>query len=142
VRLTLFDRPDPAQSLTLFDDNVTLAPGEVLPLDFVDARTGGDPEAGEDLYYETSLGTNASCRVCHSLQPGVVVVGPSFAGVASRAAERVTGLSAEEYLTQSILEPSAYVVEGFESAQAMVNLGEILTKEQIDDLVAFLMTLE
>ncbi len=142
LRITLFDRPDASQSLTLFDGTIMLQPGEVRPFDYVDARTGGDPVLGEALYYETSLGTNASCRVCHSLQPGVTVVGPSFAGIATRAVDRIPGMTAEEYLTQSIVDPSAYIVEGFESAQTMVNLDEILTKEQIDDLVAFLLTLE
>ena len=98
-----------------------------------------DPEAGKKLYYETALGNNASCRICHSLQEGVVLVGPSFYGVAERAASRVPGLSAEEYLRQSILEPGAYVVEGFPSGQMPPNLGDILTEQQISDIIAFLL---
>ena len=105
-----------------------------------DARVGADPATGEKLYYETSLGTNAGCRICHSLEPGVVLVGPSFAGVASRAAERIPGMTTEEYLRQSILDPDAYVVEGFPAGQMVPNLDETLSEEQIEDLVAFLNT--
>jgi hypothetical protein len=94
------------------------------------------------LYNEASLGTNASCRICHSLEPGDDRVGPSFAGIASRAGERVPGLSAEEYLRQSILDPDVYTVEGYPSGLMVPNLGETLTEAQIDDLVAFLMTLK
>lgn len=142
LRLTLFDRSDPAVGQIIFDDVVVLDKGQVLPLNFVDTRVGPDPAAGEELYYETSLGTNAACRICHSLQPGVDLVGPSFAGIASRAGERVPGLTAKEYLYQSITNPDAYVVEGFPAGQMVPNLAEILTKEQIDDLIAFLLTLE
>jgi len=39
--------------------------------------------------------------------------GPSFQGISKRAGDRVPGLSAVEYLRQSIVDPSAYMVEGF-----------------------------
>ena len=68
------------------------------------------------------------------------MVGPSFAGVATRAETRVPGMTAEEYLRQSILDPNAYIVEGFEPDMAPPNFAEILTDEQVDDLVAFMMT--
>jgi ferredoxin/coenzyme F420-reducing hydrogenase delta subunit/cytochrome c551/c552 len=142
LRLTLFDRPDPVSGQIIFDNVVVLDKGQVLPLNFVDTRVGPDATAGEDLYYETSLGTNAACRICHSLQPGVDLVGPSFVGIASRAGDRVPGLTAEEYLYQSITNPDAYIVEGYPAGQMVPNLAEILTEEQIDDLIAFLMTLE
>ncbi|RMF50249.1 MAG: hydrogenase iron-sulfur subunit [Anaerolineae bacterium] len=142
IRLLLRDRPDESQVQVLFDDVLTLAPGQVLNLDYQDASLGSDPEAGRRLFYENSLGTNAGCRICHSLEPGVRLVGPSLAGVATRAATRVPGMSAEEYLRQSILEPDAYVVEGYPAGQMVPHLGDILSKEQVDDLVAFLMTLK
>lgn len=142
LQLTMFDRPDHEPGQVLFAETVTLAEGRVLLLNYEDARTGPDPDAGEKLYYETSLGTNAACRICHSLEPGVTLVGPSFAGIAARAATRVPGMTAEEYLYQSITDPDAYVVEGFPASQMVPNLGEILTEEQIADLIAFLMTLD
>src|SRR3989304_872699 len=66
-------------------------------------------------------------------------------GVATRAATRVAGLTAEEYIRQSILDPNAYVVEGFadENGESVMpnNFGETLSEEQISDLAAFLLTL-
>ena len=142
VLLVMFDREDQAISQVLLDELVSFQVGQILRLEYEDAHIGKDPVAGEKLYYETSLGTNASCRICHSLEPGEDLVGPSFFGIATRAAERVPGLSAEEYLRQSIIEPDAYVVDGFPSGLMVPNFKETLTDAQIDDLVAFLMTLK
>lgn len=126
----------------VYQQVVTLAANEVLSLRLHDLRTGGDPTAGERLYRETSLDTNAGCRICHSLQPEVRIVGPSLAGVASRAATRIPGLSAEAYLRESILAPDAYVVAGYPAGQMLPDLGKTLTPEQIEDLVAFMLTLK
>jgi nitric oxide reductase subunit C len=83
----------------------------------------------------------AACATCHSLEPEVVIVGPSLAGVATRAATRIPGQSAEAYLRNSILHPGDFVVPGFQNVMAQ-NLGEILTFEQINEIIAFLLTLE
>ncbi len=83
----------------------------------------------------------ANCATCHSLEPGVVIVGPSLAGAATRAESRVAGMSASEYLRTSILDPGAFVVPGFPDAMAR-NLGEVLDDQQINDILAFLETLE
>jgi len=81
----------------------------------------------------------ANCATCHSLQPDVVLVGPSLANVGNRAGSRRAGMTAEQYLRQSILDPGAFVVPGFPNAMAR-NFGEVLNGEQISDLIAFLMT--
>lgn len=85
--------------------------------------------------------TPANCATCHSLEPDVVIVGPSLAGVATRAASRVEGMSAEAYLRNSILNPGDFIVPGFPNVMAQ-NLRDVLASNEIDDLVAFLMTLE
>lgn len=142
LQLAILDRPGQSDPQVLYDQVANVQVGQVLRLEFTDTHTGSDPLEGQKLYYETSLGTNAGCRICHALEPGVVLVGPSFAGVATRAASRVPGLSAEEYLRQSILDPDVYVVSGFPAGQMVPGLGKTLTEQQIDDLVAFLMTLK
>lgn len=80
------------------------------------------------------------CAACHSLSPDTVVVGPALAGIADRAGQRVAGLDADTYLHQSILEPSAYVVEGFADLMPPT-LAQVLTSEEIDALVAYMHTL-
>ena len=83
----------------------------------------------------------AICSTCHSLEPDVVIVGPSLAGVASRAGTRIAGMTAEQYLRDSIVNPGDYVVEGFPDAMQR-NLGDKLSSDQINDIIAFLMTQE
>jgi nitric oxide reductase subunit C len=83
----------------------------------------------------------ANCATCHALEPDVVIVGPSLAGIAGRAATRVPGQSAEEYIRNSMLNPGDYVVEGFQNVMAQ-NLADVLSGDQINDIITFLMTLE
>lgn len=98
-----------------------------------------DDPVGRGEYWFNRL--PAICATCHALIPDVVIIGPSLSGIATQAAARVPELSAEAYVRQSILDPSAYVVDGFEDVM-MKNFGQQLTAEQIDDIVAFLMTLD
>lgn len=142
LRLMMYDRAGQRKPRTLADESAALDTGQVLSLHFRDQRAGGDPASGRRLYFQPPLGTHTSCRACHSLEPGVTLVGPSFAGIAARAAARRPGMSAEEYLYQSIVDPDAYVVDGFKKGQMVRDSARRLTEDQIRDLVAFLMTLK
>jgi ferredoxin len=142
VKVTLFDRVDRPDGFVVFDDRVGLDVGEIFNIALNDEAVATEADAGRSLFMENTFGTNTGCRLCHSLEPDVVLVGPSLAGVATRAETRVPGLSAEEYLHQSIVDPNAYVVEGFPKGQMFQNFAEVLTEEQIDSLVAFLLTLK
>ncbi len=97
----------------------------------------------------------AACASCHSLEPGVVLVGPSLATIGTLARERVSGPSYEgkatdaaAYLRESILEPDAFIVPGgnftLEAGRSLMPaiVGRQLTDAQIDDLVTYLGTLE
>jgi nitric oxide reductase subunit C len=104
---------------------------------------------GDELFHAAPPG----CFTCHSTAPGVELAGPTLANMVSRA-ERIvasaayTGAAtdAEGYIRESILEPSAHLVEnGFWSVDGRSimphNYGETLTPEQVEQLVAYLMTL-
>ncbi|MDH3540061.1 MAG: hydrogenase iron-sulfur subunit, partial [Acidimicrobiia bacterium] len=140
IRITLADAP--GTSLVLFEDTVSIARGEALVLNYRDVSLVDPAAAGRSLFNTTALGTSAGCRICHSLDPGRDRVGPSLAGVGTRAAATVGGLSAEEYLRQSLVNPDAYVVPGYPSGQMLANLGDVLSPAELDSLVAFLLTLE
>ena len=81
------------------------------------------------------------CAQCHALTPDTVVIGPSLAGVATRAASRVPGYDSQTYLETSILIPEDYLVEGFANTMP-TNFGKELTSEEFSALVAYLMTLK
>jgi nitric oxide reductase subunit C len=82
----------------------------------------------------------ALCSTCHSVEPDVVNIGPSLYGIAERGATRIPNTSAEAYIRNSILHPSDYIVDGFTDSMQK-NFGDVLTSQEIDDLIAFLMTL-
>lgn len=104
----------------------------------------GDAVNGEALFAQPTIGANNApgCITCHSLEPDVVIVGPSQAGLATRAETRVAGQSAEEYIRTSITEPNAYVVEGFAEGVMYQNYATDLTAEEINDLIAYTLTLK
>ena len=139
ITIKMYDRPDESIEQVLLDKTVLLEPRQTLNISFRDVHIP-DPVAGEHIYYETAAGVNAGCRICHSISKNETIIGPSFYGIADRASERVPGMTAEEYLYQSIVEPNAYVVPGYPEGQMIQNFGQILTEEQIQDLIAFLMT--
>jgi nitric oxide reductase subunit C len=82
------------------------------------------------------------CSTCHSTSGDTVIVGPSLAGIASRGSERVEGMDARSYITNSILEPRAYIVNGFPENLMPLNMGDQLASEELDAIAAFLLTLE
>ncbi|MDD2695367.1 MAG: cytochrome c [Anaerolineales bacterium] len=99
---------------------------------------------GRSLFEKSMLGPNLApgCVTCHSLEPGMNLVGPSLAGVAGLAASRQPGMSAEQYLRQSILDPDAYIVEDYIAGVMYAKYAEDLTEGEINDLVTFLLTLK
>ena len=84
---------------------------------------------------------NLRCAQCHALAPDTIVIGPSLAGIATRAATRIEGYDAEAYIERSILVPKDYVVDGFTDTMP-TNFGKELTSEELTGLVAYLMTLK
>src|SRR5512137_1791205 len=99
----------------------------------------GDAAAGKALFAQTVIGSNPGCITCHSLEAGKTLVGPSMAGIASRAGSTVSGQSAEQYLRQSITEPDAFVAKGFQKG---LMPKPTLTDKQANDIIAYLQTLK
>ncbi|MFZ7096019.1 c-type cytochrome [Luteimonas dalianensis] len=109
-----------------------------------------DPRAIGEHLFRTAVPV---CTACHSLQPGVQLAGPSMAHIARTAEQTLaspeytgSATDVEGYLRESITDPSAHLVPG-----AMFSAGgtsfmpntyaDELTEEQIDQLVAYLATL-
>lgn len=96
----------------------------------------------------------STCFACHSLAPGVNLAGPSLAGIGARAATVVTqegytgqATDAAGYIRESILNPHAYLVPGptySAGGRSFMpdNFGTTLTPEQVDQIVAYLTTLQ
>ena len=99
----------------------------------------GDVQRGEAIFRTGTNGAPA-CISCHALAPGGFSFGPMLTGIGERAAQRVDGLSADDYIRQSILEPSTYVVPGYRSLM-YPNYASALNEQNLADLIAFLNSL-
>lgn len=80
------------------------------------------------------------CGACHSPTAETVIVGPSLSGIAVHGAERIDGLDARAYVYNSILQPSDYLVEGFDDLMPK-DLAKKLTGEELDAVVAYVLSL-
>lgn len=85
------------------------------------------------------LFVGTGCVGCHRVGDNTpsIEIGPSLIGLSERAGDRIPGLSAAEYVEQSIREPQAFTAPGYEmSAGAMPTFP--LTDAEVDSLVEFL----
>ena len=142
LTVLLTDRSNQSEPQVIFDGELALQGQQIFPIIIKDAViAGADPERGKEIFFASKIGEGTGCRLCHSIKPDEVIVGPSLAGIATRAATRVPGMSAEEYIRQSITHPDAYIVPGFDNKMPSY-ISEGLSQQDLDDLVAFLMTLK
>lgn len=107
--------------------------GEKKPESKLDPNT--DAGRGEQVF-------KTNCATCHAVKGDRVVVGPSLSGVATRAGSRIEGLSAEEYIRESIIYPNSYTVPDFPEGTMQQNFANQLTSDEVNYLVAYLMTLD
>ncbi|OLC33785.1 MAG: hypothetical protein AUH81_13430 [Candidatus Rokubacteria bacterium 13_1_40CM_4_69_5] len=122
-------------------------PPQELSLEGGQVTTAQLVKAGEEIFK-----TKGTCEVCHRIgQKGTRA--PDLAGVGSRAtaraAERATkgkplrpGMTAKQYLLESLLDPGAYAVEGYPPIMPAVDKPPIgLNRSEVWALVAFLQSL-
>ncbi|MEK7276927.1 MAG: c-type cytochrome [Chloroflexota bacterium] len=141
-------RPDQIENLVDFVMNWEASTSATTPAAVVDAvgtdvntaLPAGDAAAGDALFHGQGGGGKFPCSACHSLTAGQTLVGPSLAGIATRGATTVAGYSAEQYVHESVVQPDAHVVEGFNSGIMPQTFGAQMTKQELADIIAFLMT--
>ena len=111
----------PPQELSLEGGNVT--PAQLV-------------KAGEEIFK-----TKGTCEICHRIgQKGTRA--PDLAGVGGRAAKMKPGLSAKQYVMESLLQPGAYLVEGYPNIMPVVDKPPIgLNRSEVWALTAFLESL-
>jgi cytochrome c2 len=108
----------PPQELSLEGGNVT--PAQLV-------------KAGEEIYH-----TKGTCEICHRIgQKGTRA--PDLAGIGSRAAKTKPGMSAKAYIIESLLQPTAYIVEGYPPIMPAIDKPPIgLNRSELWALTAFL----
>jgi len=134
----------------------TTVPTEAIPptVPPTEATSGGEvtgDAANGQVVFTTQHtlpdGAAWSCNACHSTTPDELrLIGPGLGNVAARAETRVEGETAVEYLHQSIVDPEAFIApvrdgEPDWSLHMPHGFGEVLTEQEINDLIAYLSTL-
>src|SRR5438093_4963392 len=109
-------------------EELSLEGGTVTPAQLV--------KAGEQIFH-----TKGTCEVCHKIgEKGTRA--PDLAGVGARAAKRKPGQSAKQYLIESLLDPGAYLVEGYPNIMPRVDKPPIgLNRSELWAVVALLESL-
>ncbi|MFQ5990372.1 MAG: c-type cytochrome [Candidatus Methylomirabilales bacterium] len=109
-------------------EELTLESGQVSPQEL--------RKAGEKIFYG-----KGTCAVCHAIgQKGQRA--PDLQGVGARAGGRQPGIEAKAYLIQSLMEPGAYIVEGYGNIMPQIHKPPIgLNRSELWAVVAFLQSL-
>lgn len=100
-------------------------------------RCGGAAllEAGRQLF------TQFGCNTCHQLFDAgsqAMGQGPSLNGIGTRAATREGYASPEDYIRTSIINPNAFVAEGYPSGLMPQNFAQQMTPEELERIVKYL----
>ncbi len=114
-----------------------------------------DQPAQESLAQETidlavEAMTRTGCNSCHITtglpEVDAAMLGPDQTNLGAIAGTRREGYTAEEYLREAILEPSAFIVEECPLGQCLQvmpeNYGELLTEDELNAVVAYLLSLK
>jgi cytochrome c2 len=110
----------------------------------------GNADNGRRLFAQNTIGRNNApgCASCHSVEPGKTMVGPTMAGIATKAQQTLNSgnyqgdeTDVRGYLREAIVEPNAHVDPGFSPGIMYQNYGRDLTEQEINDLVAYMETL-
>ncbi len=124
-------RPDEIEALSVFLMNYE---GWVPPTAAV--VEGAPEDRGRVIFLD------AGCQGCHAVEGiSTGIVGPDLTHIATVAGTRIEGTSAEDYLRESLLSPGAFLTEGYGDFMP-ATFGDSLSDQQLEDLLAFLLTLE
>jgi cytochrome c2 len=100
----------------------------------------GDPARGQALFSTLQPDASVTCSTCHHTDTEEALVGPGLLNVSERAENRIANRAAAQYLYDSITNPGAFVVDGYPNIMP-TNWGSVFSDDELDDLIAYLMTL-
>ncbi len=120
----------------------------------------GDPDRGAELFNTLQPTTGFACSTCHRVDSTETLIGPGLLNVGNPGHDPSShehGASTAEatetphtersmdevvtYIRTSILHPSDYVVPGFPDLLMPQTYGQLLSEQDVNDLIAYLITL-
>jgi mono/diheme cytochrome c family protein len=105
------------------------------PIDATGTTVSGDVAAGRDVFISTGCGS------CHTLEEAGTdgAVGPNLDTEVTISLE-AAGAQLEDFLRSSIVDPDSFVMPQFSGGVMPSDYGDQLSEQQLDDLVAFLVS--
>jgi cytochrome c551/c552 len=97
---------------------------------------GGNAAAGKTVF------ASNGCATCHTFAPANATgqVGPNLDTQPASDAKADHNMALAAFVKQSIVNPDAYIAKGFKSGLMPKTFGQSLSKTQLDDLVAFILS--
>jgi mono/diheme cytochrome c family protein len=135
-------RPDQINDISTFILNWEATALEEVVIETLATPTPSPEESNDPVARGQRVYLDKGCGGCHTIEGlSAGTVGPNQTKIGTVAETRIPGMSAEEYILESILDPSAYVVEGYPDDVMPKNYNELIEPDQITDLVTFLVSL-
>ena len=147
LRLQFADGLHTALEGDQYRDTITVVVEEGQSSEQGAAASGQLAQETVDLAIEAMIRTGCnSCHVTTGLpEVDAAMLGPDQTNLGTVAGTRREGYTAEEYLREAILDPSAFIVEECPLGQCLqvmpVNYGDQLSEEELDAIVAYLLSL-
>jgi mono/diheme cytochrome c family protein len=109
------------------------------------AETALSEDMSEDEFLAAGLEImegKGLCFTCHTVGQAGALRFPDLDGIGVTAAERIEGMSAVDYLAQSLYEPDVYIVPGFNPGMPVMDKPPVgLTDEEILAVIAYLQSM-
>lgn len=100
-----------------------------------------EPPATEPVARGRQVYRQLNCAQCHQISGSGARLGPELTHIAENAAVRRQGMGPEDYIKESLDQPGAYIVPGYNDIMPR-GLLRGLSDFDVDSLVRYLMTLE
>ena len=133
--------PGPAPTPTAIAESpatVGMAPFELVQKVSLSLHTPTPVAATQCEHSGCEVAEANGCLCCHTTD-GTDLVGPSWLDLFGKEEELETGVVTvdEAYITESILDPAAKIVKGYDNVMIVVPL----TQEEIDEIISYIKTL-
>jgi mono/diheme cytochrome c family protein len=134
-------RPDQINDISTFILNWEATALEEVVIESLATPTPSPEESNDPVARGQQVYLDRGCGGCHTIEGlSAGTVGPNQTTIGALAETRIPGMSAEEYILESILDPSAFVIEGYPDDVMPKNYNELIEPNQVSDLVAFLLS--
>jgi cytochrome c551/c552 len=140
------DTPSEATTAAPAETPTEPAAATTAPAESPAAETppAGGNGGGDLVAQGETLVQNNGCLACHSTD-GSQLVGPTWQGVygsEETLADGTTVTVDDEYIRESIVDPNAKIVEGFQPNIMPQNFGETLSDSDIEAITAYIKSLQ